>query len=309
METRTQWLSQRAAWRVTPGRFTSCSGHTALICLISLKAKLVQFPSRLMDFSYEASKEEVCGPLYVVVSQGDWQQRQTPTITALNCFSGWELQSCLVAAIKFWTFSSAVPVNTGLTCSWQKTEDSSTIPGNWSFLLLENTVEILFIISHVWVLSVQEPESTLVGSVLKVCLSSSLPSFAGPPHISAFSQTLKQMLHFLYITNLLLLLIRRTYNRIADEDVKIESVRFKVPPAPPGCCCCCHHCLVSSVLFWASARSQDLVVVIDGAGRRTGWKESHQKLCMKDTSITGSTDSAPGCSDLWPQLPTFSVWA
>lgn len=72
------------------------------------------------------------GPLYAVACQSDWQQMQTPTITALNCFSEWELQSCLVPAIKFWTFCKSSP-NLQLT---KEREDSSRFIGTLEYYLL-----------------------------------------------------------------------------------------------------------------------------------------------------------------------------
>lgn len=101
-------------------------------------------PHAQWTFHVKPERGTFAGPLYVLVSQSDWQQTQTPTIRLLIVSLDGNCRAAFLSAIKFWTFAKLVQV------LW--TLASCRITGNW-FLssFRKNLVEILFILFHVWV--------------------------------------------------------------------------------------------------------------------------------------------------------------
>lgn len=197
-----QWLSQRATWRSSPLDTLPFALDIRLSFVWSApRLSLFHFPSRSMDFSCEARKGDVWGAS-LCAGVSEWLAANADSNNPpLNCFSGWDLQSCLVPAIKFWIFAKIVQA------LW--TLASCRITGNLflsSFRM--NLVEILFILFHVWVVFCYRVWMNIACTIFERLLY--------PP-----------------INEL-----------IVDEDVKIESVCFRVPSSLPGCCCC-HRCCVT----------------------------------------------------------------
>lgn len=161
-----QWLSQITTWRSSPLDTLPFALDIRLSFVWSApRLSLFHFPSRSMDFSCEARKGDVCGAS-LCAGVSEWLAANADSNNPpLDCFSGWELQSCLVPAIKFWTFAKLVQV------LW--TLASCRITGNWFLSSFRTLLKFSLFYSTFELFSVTESGWTLLAPALNV----SLPSY------------------------------------------------------------------------------------------------------------------------------------
>lgn len=151
----------------THGWFTFYPGHTALICLISLKAELIPFHLMLNGLFIWSQKPEGCWGLFMKPCvHSDWQQLQILTIKASNCFSDWAIRAAWYQLfISGPSPRPCSPCQHWSLCAFDKRQN-----------LLQDCLEL--VLFYYWLLSGKESEWD--GSVCQVCFSLSPLSFVWP---------------------------------------------------------------------------------------------------------------------------------